>query len=148
MTFWEMSEIYTTECIELLFTRTINQIKSTSQDIIDVFDFFNLIGGETSDFLVKNSFNELIKSSYDEWLILKKQIGEALSEKRLDNTQQILVKTNLMIILNYSFTWMGMMRMENQINAEKMGEIATKFYNAIVDAYKEIQEMYTETKRL
>lgn len=146
MTFWKLCEVYPDDCIELLFARTVNQIKSTSQDIIDVYALFNIIGGDKGDFMVYNTFNELIKSSYDEWIILKKQIVEVLKEKRLDNTYQILIITNLMIILNNSYTWQSITKMENEVNAERIGEAATRFYNAVKDAYKEIQEICIKTK--
>lgn len=146
MTFWKLCEVYPDDCIELLFARTVNQIKSTSQDIIDVYALFNIIGGDKGDFMVYNTFNELIKSSYDEWIILKKQIVDVLKEKRLDNTYQILIITNLMIILNNSYTWQSITKMENEVNAERIGEAATRFYNAVKDAYKEIQEICIKTK--
>lgn len=147
MTLWDLGDIYPDESIEFLFTRTINQIKHTSQDIIDVYGFFDLIGEAKGDFSLKNTFNELIKSGYDEWALLKKHIVEALREKRLDNTYQILVRTSLMLILNYSFAWQSMLRMEVEINAEKMGEVATKFYDSVVKGYAEIQGIYMKTKK-
>ena len=76
----------------------------------------------------------------------KKQIVEVLKKKRLDNTYQILIITNLMIILNNSYTWQSITKMENEVNAERIGEAATRFYNAVKDAYKEIQEICIKTK--
>ena len=146
MTLWELGEIYPDKSIEFLFTRAINQIKSTSQDIIDVYEFFELIGEGKQDFLLKNTFNELIKTSYEEWSVLKNQIVEALREECLDKTYQVLIKTNLMLILNYGFAWQSIIRMETEINAEKMGEVATKFYDSVVAGYAEIQRIYMKNK--
>ena len=148
MMIWSYGDIYPVEYMDFLFKRVIGQIRNTCQDIIYVFDFFNSIGDSNSDPLVINAFNEIIRMTYEEWSILRTSIIQLLKDGKIDNANQIIIKTNLHIIMNHSYAWESLTRAEAEPDAEKIGKKATQFYDSVVNTYKKIQSISSQIREL